>query len=137
MTVDAVVVPEHVFGLTAEGRRLPQLLNDPFHGGIVCRSEVNHPPPPMMHDHEDVKEFEVGGGHGEEVHCPGDIDVVVNKRQPGCCSILWTSWLDHVFADRVFTWRIETQKYQRVSDSPCSPQWILSTQSADKSLHFL
>ncbi len=64
MAVDSVVVPEHVFGLTAEGSCLSQLLDDPIHRGIVCRSEVYYPPPPVMHDHEDVEEFEVGGGHG-------------------------------------------------------------------------
>ena len=82
MAVDAVVIPEHVFGLTAEGSCLSQLLYDPIHGGIVCRSETFHPPPPVMHDHEDVKEFEVGSSHSEEVHCPGYVDVVVEKYQP-------------------------------------------------------
>ena len=79
MAVNTVVVPEHVFGLTAEGSCLSQLLDDPIHGGIVCRSEVNHPPPPVMHDHEYVEESEVSGGHREEVHGPGDIDMVVEK----------------------------------------------------------
>ena len=36
MAVDAIVVPVHVFGLTAEGRRLPQLLDDPFHRTAFC-----------------------------------------------------------------------------------------------------
>ena len=62
--------------------------------GIVGCREVYRPPPPVMHDYKDVKEFEVGGGHGEEVHRPGDVDMVVKKCQPGevilfvtrCCS---------------------------------------------------
>ena len=137
MTVDTVVVPEHVLGLTPEWSCLPQLLDNPFHGGIVGRREVYHPPPSMMHYHEYIYEFEVSGGHGEEVHCPRHIDMVVKKRQPGCCSILWTPWPDHVFTDRVFAGRIEIQKYQRIVNSPCSPQWILCTQSTDKGLHLL
>ena len=55
VAVDAVIVTEQESGLTTEGRGFSKLLNDPFHGGMVRRCEMNHPPSTMFKDDKNVE----------------------------------------------------------------------------------
>ena len=55
VAVDAVIVTEQESGLTTEGRGFTELLNDPFHGGMVRRCEMNHPPSTMFKDDKNVE----------------------------------------------------------------------------------
>ena len=82
MSVDSVVVPEHVARLKTERHRLPQLLDYPFHGRVICDREVNDLPAAVIQNNEHVEKREVGRDDREEVHGPGDVEVVAQERQP-------------------------------------------------------
>ena len=59
VAVDAVIVTKQESGLTTEGRGFSKLLNDPFHGGMVRRCEMNHPPTTVFEDDKHVEKRKV------------------------------------------------------------------------------
>ena len=69
MAVDAVIVTQQVSGLPTEGCGFSKLLNDPFHGGMVRRCEMNHAPSTMAEDNKHIEKRKVECDHGKEVHC--------------------------------------------------------------------
>ncbi len=55
VAVDAVIVTEQISGLTTEGRGFSKLFNNPCHGGMIRRREMNHPPSTLFKDEKNVE----------------------------------------------------------------------------------
>ena len=137
VAVDVVVVTEHVSRLVTEGRGFPELLNDPCHGGMVRGSEMNHLPATVFEDDKHVETGEAGRDHRKEVHGPGDVQMVAEKRQPSGWLVRLNLWMDHVLADCVAARRIIAEQSQCIPDSLSTPQRIPSVQLTNYILHLL
>jgi len=91
----------------------------------------------MMEDNEDVKDLESNGGHGEKVHSPGGVRMIVREGQPVLRLLSSSFRLDHVLANCIRAGRIETEKDQMSMDPFSAPQDVFATESSDQSAHFL
>ncbi len=56
IAVDAVIVTKQVSRLETEGSGCPKLLNDPFHGGMACRRDMNHFPASVVKNDKHVEQ---------------------------------------------------------------------------------
>ena len=93
---------------------------------------MNHPPPAVLEDQEDIKKSEVDRDHGAEINGPGNIQMVAKERQPGGGFLAWIPRLDHVLADCVLARRFVIQERQRIPDSFSSPKRVFPGHPADQ-----
>ena len=70
VAVDAVIVPEEILGLQAEGHCLTQLLDDPIHVRMSCDREVYDLTSAVIKHKENIQRGEVDGRDGEEIDGP-------------------------------------------------------------------
>ena len=120
VAIDAVIVTEQVSGLATERCGFPKLLNDPLHGRMIRRREMNHFSAAMVEDDEHVEKRKVDGDYREEVHRPGDVQVVVQEGKPvrRFVRLLGT---EHVLTNGVAARRIAAEKSQSIPDSLGTP----------------
>ena len=78
----------------------------------------------MIEDDEDIKDLECQRRHRAEVHSPGFMELIPDKAQPGLRPAFRAIGFHHVLSNRVRMWRIETEQYKVVVDTPCRPDSI-------------
>ena len=72
-------------------------------------SKVRYLASRMTQDHKHLEDLKAKGRNREEVHRPGDLQVISQEGQPGLGLVRSSRWLDHVLPDGVWTWGIEPQ----------------------------
>ena len=82
VAVNGIPVLDQIFGRNVPGEGLPNLLQCPGGGGISGNVKVNDPPPVMTEDQQHIKDFEMDGGHGEEIDCTDGGEVISQKALP-------------------------------------------------------
>jgi hypothetical protein len=80
--------------------------------------------------------WKANGRHSEEVHRPGDLQVISQEGQAGWGLVSSSPLLDQVLPDGVWAGWIETEQHPMSRDGFRTPQDILTTQSSDPRSHF-
>ena len=117
--VNAVPVPEQLYGWRGEREGFAQLLGRPTGGGSLDDVKVQHFSALVRQDHKNVEKLEVQGGHREKIdrdHLP---QVIVQERFPVLGRGMRRS-ADHVFGDGSLGQR-EAQLEQLAVDAGCAP----------------
>ena len=70
VTIDAVIVPEEIRGLSAKGHRFTELLDDPIHVRMSCDREVHDLTSAVIKHKENIQRGEVDGRDREEIDGP-------------------------------------------------------------------
>ena len=135
LTIDLVVVTEHILGLPIEGHRFAKLLYGPFHRWIIGQGPVNEPPTRVFDYHEYIEDSKADRRYREEVHRPGLCHVITEEGAPGLGVPSSAPALYHVFPDRIGTRWTEPEESQMAMDPFGAPEDVLSAEPSDEHLH--
>ena len=113
------------------GESLPQLLNNPSAGRMLCHIALKDAPPVMRNDEEAIEHTERERRHGEEVHRCDGLTVVAQERRPVSCRLRIPRRFPHPAQHGSFR-DIESKHFQFAMNARGAPSRVLSDHPKDE-----